>query len=204
MPTTTTISVSEADDFARRLRALVTPETITKISKLTTLELEGGPPGMDAAEWLEAIVGDRRTAVVEHLKYMDVVFEGLATAIQRVAQVLTGVDADSAQAVGALNTWIDTVNGVKPPTLTNTKSTYDTGDTGGDPQTLWGIGKTGAHSGKDDEIVINLPDSRDGLPNQKLFDEYRDIIREANKGENPPAILYTPDGQVIKSTDPEN
>ncbi|MEV0131129.1 hypothetical protein AB0H83_22020 [Dactylosporangium sp. NPDC050688] len=205
MATTTTISTTEADDFARRLRALVTPETVSKIGKLKTIELEAGPPGMNAAEWLEAIVGDRRAAVVEHLNYLDTVFEGMATAVQRVAAVLTGVDASADLAAGALNTWIDQVNGVKIPALPpGVKTTYDTGDTGGDPQMLWQVGPTGTHAGTDPNIVINLPDGKAGLPNQQLFDEYGKIISDAHDGEKPPALIYTDDGRVIKPGDPEN
>lgn len=205
MAKTTTISTQEAGEFARRLRALITPDTVSRIEKLKTLKLEAGPPGMDAAVWLEAIVGDRSGAAGEHAKYLDVVFEGMATAVERVAAVLTGTDADSDLAANAINSWIDSVNGAKVPALpSDRKTTYESGDTGGDPQTLWQLGSTGTHAGTSPDIVIDLPDSKAGLPYQKGFEEYDRIITKGHDGEKAPALIYVNDGQVIKPTDPEN
>jgi hypothetical protein len=205
MARTTTISTSEADDFARRLRALVTRDWLSKNEKLKTIELEAGPPGMNAAAWLQAIVADRQAAAVEHMNYLDTVFEGMATAVRKVASVLTGTDANAELAAGAVNDWIDGVNGIDIAGLpAGGKTTYESGDTGGDPQMLWQVGPTGTHAGTDPNVVIHLPATKDGLPSPSLFDAYGKIIGAANSGETPPKQLYTDDGTAIKPGDPEN
>jgi hypothetical protein len=204
MATTTSISTAEAAEIARRLRALIPSDTISKVSKITTLEFEAGPPSMDAAEWLEAIVGDRRQAVVEHLKYLSQLFEGLAAAIERVASLLTGTDAGNAKALDPLNTWIDAVNAAKtPPLPSGGKTTYDSGDTGGNPQLAWQIGPDGTHVGDPSYIFIDTQPSADDnpdFPNPNIFNDMYNVYKDA--GLTTGALPWV--SHEVKSTDPED
>ena len=196
MAKSTSASTSAAEKLGARLRNLVTDATITKYEGLKSLKLEAGPPGMDAAVWLEDLVLDRRAGLVAHMKHLRLVFTGLASAVEDAAAALTGEDKDGAGAIDAINSWIDKVNDATIPSSTS-KKTYNSDDGGGNPQLLWETGADGSHIG--DSITIHMPKDGAGLPYQHGFDEYKDILVKAGgKASDAPGLVFTPDEQVIR------
>jgi hypothetical protein len=180
---TTSISVTDAENFAKRLRDLIPKDLINKFYTQKPKKFDAGPDSMDAAGWLEAIVGDRSNAMPAHLEYLDKVFEGLADAIETLAATLTGTDADNAAALYALQMWVEDVNATKatplPPGL---KTNYESNDTGGNPELGWAIDSDGTVSLG--QVSVNL--DRDNRPNPGLFNDLADVYKEAGwKNEMP-------------------
>lgn len=208
---TTSISTSEAQAIAKKLRDLIKQETIDKVAKLNKMEFDAGPPSMDAAQWLEAIVHDRAKGAERHLQYLEHLFESLALAIEKTATVLTQVDSTGSSDL-PLNDWIDRVNAysIEPP-AEGADRNYESGDTGGGkPHLAWEIGPTGKHRGDDSHIVIDVPDDRSNLPSDQWHKEYTDIITKANggnkpeQGDLPDGVLYVGDSVRVNESDPED
>jgi hypothetical protein len=196
---TTSISVSDAENFAKQLRELIPRDLIDKYYKQKPQGLEAGPDTMDAAGWLEAIVGDRGNAVPAHLEYLAELFEGLADAVETIAETLTGADADNASTLYALQMWVDDVNATTamrlPPGL---KTNYDSNDTGGNPYLGWVVGADGRHEGDPDKIDVHL--GRENRPNEALFDDLFRVYLEAGWTSTLPWFSSA----EVKSTDPES
>jgi hypothetical protein len=179
---TTSISVTDAENIAKRLRGLIPKDLINKFYTQKPKSFDAGPDSMDAAGWLAATVGDRSNAMPAHLEYLDKVFESLADAIETLAATLTGTDADNAAALYALQMWVEDVNAAKvtplPPGL---KTDYESKDTGGNPKLAWEIGDGRVSL---DNVSVNL--DRDNRPNSSLFDDLAGVYKDAGwKGEMP-------------------
>jgi hypothetical protein len=198
------------------LRELVPDDLLGQFEKLNEHELNAGPDSFDAARWLEELLVDRRHGMIEGAKFVKVVVDGLADALEKVMNIFEQTDEEGAlsiedQRLTELNGWIDRALGADiPPAAPGNhylfgRTDYNSGDTGELPSYLgWDIHPDG-YGGDPDGVVHINTDRREQLPVPSLLDDYRNIIDEANPlpGKDIDEDFIFSDGpQIVDRDDP--
>ena len=198
-------------DLVTRLRGLITGDMIADFEKLETYLVNAGPTGMDAAQWLEDVVKDRRKGVIAHAKLLKALFESLADALDDAGRLMSGVDGVGASGLSAIEEWLSTSDPISLPPVEHSyvdgRNSYDTGDRGGDePRLAFEVDASGNHVTHDDGVVIDLPDKKDA-PAPNLYDQYRHLpgqqgppgSKPSKPGQPvPPDFMFVSDGYVVK------
>jgi hypothetical protein len=208
-----------------RLRDLITDDTIGKFRALGDFGLNAGPPEIDAAQWLEGIITDRKHGIMEHVIYLQKVFGSLADLLENVGLALTDTDSYGASTLNkggadaAINEWITFVNGLDlPPAvpddhLLSGKDDYGTGDTGGSKaEFTFDYDSTYDPNYGANGVTINIP-TREGLPNQELFGIFDEvagavdtelIVSGTKEKYNVGTIIFNNGTEIITENAPEN
>jgi hypothetical protein len=188
-----------------QLRDLMTSAMVEDFESLKTYSINAGPPGMDAAQWLEAVVKDRRDGMIVHARLLRATFESLADALSDAGRLLSGADGDGASGLAAIEAWLSSSN----PSLllpidygyADGRTSYDSGDTGGNPRLVYQVTDAGDHVTEEGGVVIDVPDKKDALDpdiydeliDGHVVDEKRDEARDKK-----PDFMFVSDGYVVK------
>jgi hypothetical protein len=188
-----------------RLRSLITTDMIADFEKLNTYAVNAGPQGMDAAQWLETVVKDRRAGLIAHAKLVQATFVSMAEAIEEAAQLMSGADGDGASSISAIEAWLTSSPdpSLLPPVVhsyVGDRTSYDTGDRGGDPRLFYGVTDTGDRVTGSDGLTIDLPDKSEA-PAPDVYQEiFQDLPDQPGSSavKDPPDFMFLSDGYVVK------
>jgi len=189
----TCIDAGAMERAATDLEGLITDATLKDFDNLKSFVLEAGPDGFDAAKWLEHVVIDRRHGMIEHVKTLKFVFDGLAKTLRNISKTISTTDTNAAgdlngQAITELNGWITNSRGhsIPPaaPTGSGRQKNYNSGDNQNPEGAFTSYDVDAAYAHPDDEVklTVPLPGDKGHLPAGAIFDEYGKIITEANAG----------------------
>lgn len=191
-------------DLVTRLHGLITADMMADFNRLNTFVLQAGPEGFDAAQWLEDVVSDRRAGLIAHATLLQATFGSLADAIGDAAKAIAGADGDAAAGLDAIRAWLASSDPTLLPPVVHAygsgRTSYDSGDTGGDPQLLYGVTAGGDHVVKDGGVAIDLPKKAGA----SAPDLYQDIFNELPKKPGssavsaPPEFMFLPNEYVVK------
>jgi hypothetical protein len=173
------------------LKNIVNPDMLTRFKKLADIEHYAGEVDFMAAQWLEDVVIDRCHGLYEHVKVLQKVFDGLATALDKIKTSISGKDFDAANslAITEINNWISGATSLTiPPALgkdhylLNHPNGYTTTDTAGNVvYNLYDIDAHGYALTDGGNIVIDTNDHEDNLAVTGLWDEfYGPLITDIN------------------------
>src|SRR5215218_4130166 len=135
MAGSTGIDRAALERAATELEGLITDATVTNFENLKGFILEAGRDGFDAAQWLEHVVIDRRHGMIEHVRNLKFVFDGLAKTLRHISETNGKQDTAAANgmAITALNGWISQskAHAIPPaaPAGSGRKANYNSGDT---------------------------------------------------------------------------